>query len=290
MQGIWLPLITPFSGGALDEVSLVKLLRRYLDTPIDGLILAATTGEALTLESRETERLVFVAAEAVAGRLPVFLGLSGSDTRRMARRIQETERWPINGYLVTCPYYTRPSQEGLRQHFTVLAEQTNKPIALYNIPYRTGVNMTNDTLLRLAELPNIIGVKDCCAIHSQTFELLRSRPVGFSVMTGEDALFYSAIAHGADGGILASAHVDPIGFASMRNDLLGGNMGAALRRWGELADIVSLLFAEPSPAPIKHWLWHEGWIASPELRLPMTQVSDQLASRIRQISEHRRML
>ncbi len=287
MQGIWLPLITPFANGLLDEASLVRLLRRYLDIPIDGLILAATTGEALTLEPEETERLVSIAAEAVAGRLPVFLGLSGSDTRRMARRIHETRPWPIDGYLIACPYYTRPSQEGLRQHFTVLAEQTAKPIALYNIPYRTGVNMTNETLLRLAEHPNIIGVKDCCAMHAQTFDLLCTRPAGFSVMTGEDALFYVAIAHGADGGILASAHIDPAGFATMRNDLLAGNMGPGLDRWRALAGIVSLLFAEPSPAPIKHWLWREGWIASPELRLPMTPVSDQLASKIEQSIECR---
>lgn len=287
MQGIWLPLITPFAEGLLDEVSLVRLLRRYLDGPIDGLILAATTGEALTLEPEEIERLVSIAAETVAGKLPVFLGLSGSDTRRMARRIHETRPWPIDGYLITCPYYTRPSQDGLRQHFTVLAEQTTRPIALYNIPYRTGVNMTNETLLRLAELPNIIGVKDCCAVHAQTFELLCARPPGFSVMTGEDALFYSAIAHGADGGILASAHIDPTGFATTRNDLRNGNLPAALERWRELAAIVGLLFAEPSPAPIKHWLWREGWTASPELRLPMTPVSDQLASKIKQSIECR---
>lgn len=287
MQGIWLPLITPFTDGLLDEFSLVRLLRRYLDAPIDGLILAATTGEGLTLDPAETERLVSLTAETVAGRLPVLLGLSGSDTRRMARRIHETRPWPIDGYLITCPYYTRPSQDGLRQHFTVLAEQTDRPIALYNIPYRTGVNMTNETLLRLAETPNIVGVKDCCAVHTQTFELLCARPLGFSVMTGEDPLFYSAIAHGADGGILASAHIDPIGFATMRNELLAGNVRAALERWRDLATIVGLLFAEPSPAPIKHWLWREGWISSPELRLPMTQVSDQLASRIAQSIECR---
>jgi 4-hydroxy-tetrahydrodipicolinate synthase len=147
--------------------------------------------------------------------------------------------------------------------------------------------MTNETLLRLAELPNVVGVKDCCAVHAQTFDLLCSKPAGFSVMTGEDALFYAAIAHGADGGILASAHVDPAGFAATRNDLLAGNMRAALERWRELAAIVGLLFAEPSPAPIKHWLWREGWIASPEVRLPMTPVSDQLASRIVQSIECR---
>ncbi len=289
MQGIWLPLITPFQDGRLDEGSLVKLLHRYLAAPIDGLILAATTGEALTLDTQETERQVSLAAATAAGRLPIFLGLCGSDTRGVAHRIDTTRHWPIDGYLITCPYYTRPSQEGLRHHFTALAACTDRPIALYNIPYRTGVNLANDTLLRLAQLPNVIGVKDCCAIHAQSFELLRRKPAGFSVMTGEDALFYSAIADGADGGILASAHIDPEGFATTRNDLLGGNMKAARHRWGELADIVGLLFAEPSPAPIKYWLWREGWIASPELRLPMTQVSDALAARITQLASRGRL-
>lgn len=282
MQGIWLPLITPFANGMLDEVSLVRLVRRYLDTPIAGLILAATTGEALTLDPEETERLVSLVAATVAGRLPVFLGLCGSDTRRMARRIRDTRAWPIDGYLITAPYYTRPSQDGLRQHFSVLAGQTEKPVALYNIPYRTGVNLTNETVLALAELPNVIGVKDCCAIHAQTFALLCTRPSGFSVMTGEDALFYSAIAHGADGGILASAHIDPAGFAATHSHLRAGNLTAALQTWRPLAAIVDLLFAEPSPAPIKHWLWREGWIASPELRLPMTPVGKTLASKIEQ--------
>jgi 4-hydroxy-tetrahydrodipicolinate synthase len=214
LEGLWLPLITPFTDGALDEAALGGLARHYLREPIDGFILAATTGEALTLQEAEVERLVAVVADAVAGRRPVFLGLSGSDTRRLARRIEETAAWPIDGYLVSCPYYSRPSQEGLRRHFEALAERARKPIALYNIPYRTGVNLANETLLRLAELEPIIGVKDCCAVPAQSFELLRQRPAGFSVMTGEDALFFSALAHGADGGILASAHIDPEAFAS----------------------------------------------------------------------------
>ena len=124
-------------------------------------------------------------------------------------------------------------------------------------------------------------------MHAQSFDLLCTRPTGFSVMTGEDALFYAAIAHGADGGILASAHIDPAGFAATRNDLRAGNLRGALQRWRDLAAIVALLFAEPSPAPIKHWLWREGWIASPELRLPMTPVSNQLAAKIEQCIEAR---
>ena len=287
LEGIWLPLITPFTDGALDEAALGTLARHYLSEPIDGFILAATTGEALTLEEAEVERLVAIVAETVGGRRPIFLGLSGSDTRGLARRLEETAAWPIDGYLVSCPYYSRPSQEGLRRHFEALAERTAKPIALYNIPYRTGVNLANETLLRLAELDPIIGVKDCCAVPAQSSALLRERPAGFAVMTGEDALFFTALAHGADGGILASAHVDPDSFAAVRGALLAGDRERALRLWTGLVDVVALLFAEPSPAPIKHWLWRRRLIPSPELRLPMTQVSASLAGELDRIIQRR---
>jgi 4-hydroxy-tetrahydrodipicolinate synthase len=287
LQGIWLPLITPFTDGALDETALAALIGHFLDAPIDGFILAATTGEALTLGEDELERLVAVAAEAIAGRRPVFLGLSGSNTRKLVHKLEKTTAWPIDGYLVACPYYSRPSQEGLRQHFTTLAEHTAKPLVLYNIPYRTGVNLANETLFRLAELAPIVGIKDCSAIAAQSFELLRGRPAGFSVLTGEDALFFSALAHGADGGILASAHVDPESFAAVRAALLAGDRERALRLWTPLVDLVALLFAEPSPAPIKHWLWRRHLIPSPELRLPMTPVSATLAGQIDRMIQHR---
>ena len=287
LEGIWLPLITPFTDGALDEPALGRLVRHYLSESIDGFILAATTGEALTLDEAELERMVAVVADAVAGERPVFLGLSGSDTRKLVRRLEETAAWPIDGYLISCPYYSRPSQEGLSRHFEALAERTRKPIALYNIPYRTGVNLANETLFRLAELEPIVGVKDCCAVPAQSFELLRRRPAGFSVMTGEDALFFSALAHGADGGILASAHVDPEGFAAVRTTLLSGDRERALRLWTDLVEVVALLFAEPSPAPIKHWLWRRRLIPSPELRLPMMQVSATLAGQIDRMIQRR---
>ncbi|HLJ18633.1 MAG TPA: 4-hydroxy-tetrahydrodipicolinate synthase, partial [Stellaceae bacterium] len=280
LEGIWLPLITPFTEGALDERALASLVRHYLAEPIDGFILAATTGEALTLDDAEVERLVAVAAETAAGQRPIFLGLCGSDTRKLVQRLEATAAGPVDGYLVTCPYYSRPSQEGLRRHFEALAASTTKPIALYNIPYRTGVNLANETVFRLAELEAIVGIKDCCAIPSQSFDLLRGRPPGFSVLTGEDAWFYSALAHGADGGILASAHVDPAAFAAVRAALLGGDRERALRLWSDLVDVVALLFAEPSPAPIKHWLWRRHLIPSPEVRLPMAPVSAALAGQI----------
>jgi 4-hydroxy-tetrahydrodipicolinate synthase len=280
LSGIWLPLITPFINGAVDEASLVRLVTHYVRQRIDGLIVAATTGEGLVLDDEETERVVTVTADLVARRKPVFLGLCGSDTRRLVRRLAATAAWPVDGYLIACPYYSRPSQEGLYQHFAALADATDRPILIYNIPYRTGVNLGNDTTLRLAERANIVGVKDCCADAAQSADLLRRRGPKFAVLTGEDALFHDAIAHGADGGILASAHVDVAAFAAVRAAVLEGSLADAMVRWGPLADVVRLLFTEPNPAPIKHVLWQRGLIAAPELRLPMTGISRSLASRL----------
>jgi 4-hydroxy-tetrahydrodipicolinate synthase len=280
IEGLWLPLITPFRDGGLDERSLRRMVRHYLGQPIDGMILAATTGEGLTIDEEETERLTAVVAAEVAARIPLFLGLSGSDTHKVAKALARTASWPVDGYLIACPYYTRPSQAGLYHHFAALAGQTARPIMIYNIPYRTGVNLANDTLLRLAELPNIVGVKDCCADQVQSFDLMRARPEGFAVMTGEDALLYAALTQGGDGAILAAAHVETARFAAIRQMLLAGDHRAALQAWRSLVDVARLLFTEPSPAPIKHWLARAGLIDSPEVRAPMMPVSDALAARI----------
>lgn len=283
LHGIWLPLITPFRDGGLDEASLRRLVAHYAAEPIDGLILGATTGEGMSLDDDEAERLVSItrAALVAAGSgIPIYLGLSGSDTRKVTKALEQTGAWGMDGYLIACPYYTRPSQQGLLQHFTALADCTAKPILIYNIPYRTGVNLGNETMLQLAEHPNIVGVKDCAADATQSFDLLRHKPPHFAVLTGEDPLFYTALTQGAEGGILASAHVQAQAFATLRRKLLAGDQAGALADWQHLADLPRLLFAEPSPGPIKHWLWRARLIDSPEMRLPMVPVSPQLAARI----------
>ena len=281
--GLWLPLITPFRDGALDEFSLRRLARHYAAEPLDGLILAATTGEGLTLDDAETERLVAVVAEELAAanrRLPLFLGLSGSDTRKLVKALAHTAPWPIDGYLIACPYYTRPSQDGMVRHFTALAETAARPIMIYNIPYRTGVNLGNAAMLDLAAHPNIVGVKDCSADMLQSVDLLHRKPAGFAVLTGEDAFFHPMLTQGAEGGIIASAHLRTRDFAAVQDLVVAGDAAGALAAWRVIRDLPSLLFAEPSPAPIKHWLWRAGLIDSPEVRLPMTPVSDGLAARI----------
>lgn len=282
-SGLWLPLVTPFRDGAIDIISLRRLVRHYADQPVDGFILAATTGEGLTLDEEELERLGTETAQALrdaGASRPLYLGLSGSDTRRMVAALARTAAWPIDGYLIASPYYSRPSQRGLLQHFQALADATARPIMLYNIPYRTGVNLDTDTILRLAERGNIVGIKDCAASTIESVELLHHRPRGFAVLTGEDASFYGALIRGSDGGVLASAHIDTGAFAALRSVILSGDRLRANMQWRALSDIAPLLFAEPSPAPLKHWLWRCGLIDSPEVRLPMTPIDGNLATAI----------
>jgi 4-hydroxy-tetrahydrodipicolinate synthase len=181
----------------------------------------------------------------------------------------------------------RPSQRGLLAHFEALADHAAWPIVLYNIPYRTGVNLTNQTLLRLAEHPNIVGLKDCSANREQSIALLRDRPSGFRVLTGEDAHTQEALSDGADGAILLSAHLATATFAAVIAELKRGNADAALARWQEVAELTRLLFAEPSPAPAKYWLWRTSLIDSPEVRLPMVEVSSELAAALDREIERR---
>jgi len=290
LHGLWLPLVTPFRDGGLDESSLRRLTRHYCSQAIDGFILAATSGEGMTLRDAELERLVaIVRDEMTAGRrtLPVCLGLSGADTSRLKDRLDETADWPIEGYLIASPYYVRPSQRGLLAHFEALADHAAWPLALYNIPYRTSVNIANQTMLRLAEHPNIVGLKDCGASREQSIALLRDRPENFRVLTGEDANYLEALVDGADGGIVLSAHVETASFAAVYAEIERGNRDAAQARWQEVAELTRLLFAEPSPAPAKYWLWRCGLIDSPEVRLPMVEVSSELAAQIDREIERR---
>lgn len=281
LSGVWLPLVTPFRDGALDEISLRRLVRHYATDAIDGFILAATSGEGLLLETSELEHLVVgVRAELaqIPRILPICLGLAGASTARMKEMLDETAAWPIDGYLISAPYYLRPSQRGLLAHFNDLADHASWPIMLYNIPYRSSVNLANDTLLKLAQHPNIVGMKDCCADRAQTIDLLRRRPDGFRVLTGEDAQYFDALTDGADGAILLSAHVETERFARIYRLMKAGDRNAAAACWESVANLTRLLFTEPSPAPAKYWLAQRGLIASAEVRSPIVEVSAELAA------------
>jgi 4-hydroxy-tetrahydrodipicolinate synthase len=290
LRGLWLPLVTPFCDGVVDETSLRRLVRHYAGLPIDGFILAATSGEGLTLGIDELEWIVAVTRETLAETrryLPICLGLAGSYTRKLCHTLDETAGWPIDGYLISSPYYSRPSQRGLLQHFSALADHASWPIVLYNIPYRASVTLETETLLELASHPNIVGMKDCGANRAQSIELLQRRPAGFRILTGEDALYFDALSDGADGAILLSAHIETSTFAAIGRLFREGQVEDARERWESVSVLTRLLFAEPSPAPAKHWLARTGLIASTEVRSPMIEVSAELAARLDREIERR---
>ncbi len=276
-SGVWLPIITPFKDGEIDYAGYERLLDHYVRAGVTGVIPLGTTGESPTIDEAETEALVERTVATVAGRVPILIGVGGNDTRKVVKAVKRLQKHAVQGILSVCPYYNRPSQDGMREHFTRVAEATDRPILIYNIPYRTGVNLANETLLALAAVPNIAGVKDSSGNIAQSLELLRQRPAGFAVLTGEDAFFYTMLAHGGDGGILASAHVETATFLSVYERMVANDHQGALKAWARLEPMVPLLFKEPNPVPIKHCLWRRGLIASAECRLPLTRVSDALA-------------
>ena len=280
ISGVWLPIVTPFVNGAVDFASYERLLEHYLGKGVSGVFPLGTTGESPTIDDDEMEALVERTVGVVAGRVPVFVGVGGNATRKVLATLKRLERHRFEGIVSVCPYYNRPSQDGMLQHFTRIAQATDRKILIYNIPYRTSVNLANDTLLRLAELPNVVGVKDSSGNLAQSLDLLRGRPEGFAVMTGDDASFYTMLAHGADGGILASAHIATERFVAVHARMAANDHHAAHAEWARLESLVPLLFREANPMPIKHCLWRRGRIASPECRLPLTLISRALADEL----------
>lgn len=285
LNGVWLPIITPFKEGEIDYKSYEKLINHYAETGISGFIPFGTTGEIPTLSEYEFEEMMDKTLEYNNGRLPVFAGIGGNCTANVVKRAKLAEKYKIEGILSVCPYYNKPNQNGIYSHFKNLAEETSLDIIIYNIPYRTGVNITNDTIHKLAEFRNIVGLKDSCGDIKQTMNLLLNTPKDFSVLTGEDLLFYLTLTLGGAGGIMASAHVNTEKFVKIYKNIRENNAEEALTTWKELYPLIPLLFEEPNPAPIKYCLNSLGLIDSPELRLPLTEISEELKVKIDKVLE-----
>ena len=288
ISGLWLPLVTPFKDGVVDYASYERLVAHYIAADVDGLFPLGTTGEAPTLDDAEIEALVERTLAVAAGRVPVFVGVGGNATHKVTTALKRLERLPFEGIVSVCPYYNRPSQDGLVAHFRAIASATDRDVVIYNIPYRTAVNLSNESLLALAEVPNIVGVKDSSGSLAQSLDLLARKPDGFSILTGEDALYFTMMANGADGGILAASHIMTERFIEVGRRFADNDIAEARAAWAPLASIVPLLFAEANPMPIKYLLWRQGLIASPECRLPLTRISDGLARRLDDLLVERR--
>jgi 4-hydroxy-tetrahydrodipicolinate synthase len=280
LEGVWIPLVTPFRCSQLDLGSLERLVEGFVGKGISGLVVGGTTGESPVLSEEELPALVRCAKAAARGRVPVLAGAGGADTRAVIQTIGRAAQAGADGVLSVSPYFSRPDQRGILAHFRAVAASTPLPLVLYNNPSRTAARMHNDTIRRLAELENVVGLKDCAGDAVQSMELLLDPPPGFAILTGEDALFYPMLALGAAGGILAAAHWATESFVEVWRAMRKNDHHRARQLWVRLLPGARLLFEEPSPAPIKHLLAATGQLASGELRLPLVPPSDALKLRL----------
>jgi len=275
-HGVWIPLVTPFHDGAPDLAALRRLVRYYAGQRVAGLVACGTTGEAAALEDDETLQVLDAMLEA-AGGLPVMMGLSGGSQAGLLRRLRALQDRPLAGILASAPAYVRPGQAGLAAHFRALADASPFPLVLYDIPYRTGVQLETATLLALAGHPNIVAVKDCGGSLDKTLALIAHG--GLQVLAGEDLNGFGTVALGGTGMISAAAHVRPDLFVAMVQALRAQRLEAARALCHALAPVIRLLYAEPNPGPLKALLARQGWLRD-ELRPPMTRADAALAARL----------
>ena len=277
-SGIWVPLVTPFSNDMIDYAALGALTAKYRQAGVAGVVALGTTGEAAALDDDEQLAVLDCVLQAADG-LPVIAGLAGNHLPSLYHRLRQFASRPLAGLLTPAPYYIRPSQQGLLDYFTGLADISPLPLVLYDIPYRTGVCIELETLLHLAGHPNIQAIKDCAGSIDTTQQLIADGRL--QVLAGEDLNLLSTLAMGGSGAIAAAAHIRPDLFVALHQAVLRQELAHARAIYHPLAPMVRLLFAEANPAPVKAALAMQGHIQN-QLRAPMTVVSAGLDIRLRQ--------
>ena len=277
-EGIWVPIITPFAGNAVDHPALARLARHLASQGIAGLVAGATTGEGALLHPGEQEAIFATLREAVPG-VPLVLGVSQSATDAAVDQARRLASLAPEGLLVTAPPYVRPSQEGLRRHFEAIVEAADRPILIYNIPYRSGVSVEIETLQALAGDPRIVGIKECGASNERLLRLVQETPL--RVLSGDDNQNFIALCLGAHGTIAAAAHLHAHRHVCLYEALRANDVVTARRIAMDLRPLIADLFAEPNPAPLKALLADQGWCAN-VLRLPFLPASDALHARLRE--------
>lgn len=269
-KGLGIALITPFSDdGSVDYDSLTRLVAYQLKNGCDFLCILATTGETPCLTSEEKTRIKDMIVQQVNGRVPILMGCGGNNTAEVVNTLKTGDFRGIDGILSVCPYYNKPSQEGLYQHFSAIASATKLPVVLYNVPGRTGVNLKAETTVRLArDCRNIVAIKEASGNMEQVDEIIKNKPASFDVISGDDSLTFPMIACGAVGVISVIGNALPREFSKMVRLTLNGEYDGARRIHHKFTDLFSLLFVDGNPAGVKAVLSLMGYIKN-NLRLPL---------------------
>jgi 4-hydroxy-tetrahydrodipicolinate synthase len=289
-EGCGTALVTPFTdAGALDLRALRALVEWQIAEGIDFLVPCGSTGEAQTLDEREREQVVSTVVEVAAGRVPVMAGATSNDTRRAVDETRRMCALGVDAILSATPYYNKPTQDGLVRHFQAVADASSHPVCLYNVPGRTAVNLLPATALRLAEHPNVLGIKEASGDLRQIMEILRHRPARFTVLSGDDWLAFAVVAAGGEGLISVTSNEVPAPMTELVHLARTGNLAAARASQYRLLPLMDANFLESNPSPVKAGLAAMGKIRD-VVRLPLVPVTpatrDALRSALQAAGAH----
>lgn len=272
-QGSFTALITPFKNGEIDEKAFQGFVNWQIEQGTHGLVPVGTTGESPTLSHDEHKRVVEMCIETASGRVPVIAGAGSNSTAEAIELAIHAKKAGADGILVVTPYYNKPTQEGLYQHYKAISDAVNIPIIIYNIPSRSVVDMSVDTMARCFKLPNVVGVKDATSDMARISLQRQAMGAEFNQFTGEDASALGFMAHGGDGAISVTSNIAPAHCAEFHNACMAGDFGRALEIQDRLMPVHDALFVESNPGPVKYAAGRLG-LCSAGTRLPLAPISD----------------
>jgi 4-hydroxy-tetrahydrodipicolinate synthase len=281
-RGAIVAIVTPFKNGKVDEAALRKLVEFQIKNGTDGIVPCGTTGESSTLSHEEHDRVIEVVIDAAKKRVPVIAGTGSNSTAEAIRLTRHAYKAGADGALMVCPYYNRPTQEGLYQHYKAVAEAVPIPIIVYNIPGRTGVNINPDTLARLAKIKNIVGVKEASGSIKQMSDVIHLCGPKFDVLSGDDLFTLPLMAMGGHGVISVISNVAPADMAAMVDAFVAGDLKKARTLHYKMTPLIDALFVETNPTPVKAALAMMKKI-SYEVRLPLYKLFDANYEKLKKI-------
>lgn len=281
-EGSYVAIVTPFKNGKVDAPALSGLIEFHIENGTNGIVPCGTTGESATLDHAEHEEVIKIAVDTCKERIPVLAGTGSNSTHEAVELTQRAQKIGADGALLITPYYNKPTQEGLFQHFSSVANETDLPIVLYNVPSRTSINMSSGTVARLSALKNIVGIKEASGSLVQVSEIIASCGPDFEVISGEDALTWPMMAIGGKGAISVTANLVPDKCAKMCKAALEGNMEMANAIHYELLKLSDIMFIETNPIPVKTALALMGRIEN-EFRPPLCAPSKEHLSQLQTV-------
>jgi 4-hydroxy-tetrahydrodipicolinate synthase len=279
LSGCFTALITPFRDGRIDEPALAALVERQIAGGVAGLVPCGTTGEAPALTNTEWDRVVGAVVATAHGRVPVIAGTGSNDTAAVIERTARARSFGADAALIVTPYYNRPTQEGLYRHFAAIADAVDLPIVLYNVPGRTGVNLLPETVVRLAEIPGIVAIKEASGSLDQASQIVRDGPDDFVVLSGDDSLTLPVMSVGGRGIISVVSNIVPEAVSALVAACLAGDFTAARTVHLALFDLCRAMFVETNPVPVKAAAALLGYCA-PDVRLPLAPLSEAAQRRV----------